>query len=139
MKDGGGTKFVASAPKQYVGCSSGCAVTLTGSPAFASTRSVFIPYKTIDGAWRLRLNIGGSVSSATLTGITFTITGVTFISAAIQSCSFIGANVSTPAYAKADSGTNTISIGHGSTAGVTGYWVSCDVELAGKPTWADAN
>jgi len=99
--------------------------------SFVNVRSVAIPYKTRDGAWRLRFNIKGTQTSATTT--TITVTGVTFKSGTsnYQPVSVIpsdsGRGFTIP-------GTSTLQVN--TTTSYTEIGASGDVELDSMPTWA---
>lgn len=114
--------------------------TITGTN-WTTYRAVCVPYKTVDGTWRIKFNIVGAFSSGTDNVFTATFSGVTFKTSsgygqaitvhddsgqshsAIRSCSVLN-------------GTSTIRvllsaiISYGATYGFSG-----DVELDGKPTF----
>lgn len=50
-------------------------LTVTGTN-WTTIRAVGVPYRTLDGAWRFRFNINGSISS-TVTGINLTVSDIT--------------------------------------------------------------
>jgi hypothetical protein len=143
MKDGGGTKFVAAAPKQYEAGKTYNGVALTvaylsgGGTLNTIHRGVFIPYRTVDGFWRLRLNLSISFSNATRSTGSVSVAGIT--------CKNIGINQGltiynvTNAFAYCTKNTNEIGFYTGTTQGTDAMSFSGDIELEGKPTWADAN
>ena len=55
----------------------GVPLTVTGTN-WTTIRGVFVPYKTTDGAWRMRFNVSGSVTSGTRTSYDVTFSGVSF-------------------------------------------------------------
>jgi hypothetical protein len=123
--------------KQYYGNSSDGpgSFNVTGT-GWTTTRAVAIPYQTIDGAWRLKFNIRGSLSVAD-TAVTLTISGVTFKSGGTQAIS-VSQDTSTTANTRRQrvtGGTGTF-IGTFDTA-ITDFTASGDIELDSKPTWAD--
>jgi hypothetical protein len=115
-------------------------LTVTGSVAgYASVRAVGVYYQDQDGNHRLKFNIVGTCTLGTYTGNTFTITGITFknVSSYFQAVTAFSHNTaggSMQAFCTPNS--NTIVLGHSSTASINGYSVSGDVELNSKPTWA---
>lgn len=114
-----------SALRQYT-------LTVTGTN-WTTARAIGVPYRTLDGAWRLRFNINGtlSVNSANLS---LTVTGVTFKSGTGngQAVSVFtqGGN---PAIARAQAGNAIIQMISSVSEG--GYSASGDVELDAKPTF----
>lgn len=99
-------------------------------------RGIFIPYQCQDGTWRVRFNINVSWTSATLTGAVITINGITTISVTQQiSGSYKNATsiVPRPIF---NASASTIALDSSSAGGVTGAYLSGDVELNAKPTWA---
>jgi len=126
--------FVSLQDKQYD-------LTVT-STNWTTTRAVGIPYKTRDGAWRLRFNFRGLYSSA-IANQTFAISGVVFknIAGFAQACVISydatgggGGAGGTEDIAQTNPGTNQIGWGYSTTR--TGFEVSGDVELDSMPTWA---
>ena len=104
---------------------------LTTTLSTWSGRAVGIVYKTIDGAWRLRFNIGGTTSSSG-TSVTFTVTGCTFKNANSQSVSITPTPSTTIQTAYASSGTQTIVCSSSTSNNI--WYLSGDVELDSKPT-----
>lgn len=136
-----GTSWVlAVVEKQYV---AGTAYT-NGTPtitaaSWTTVRGVIVPYQTTDGAWRLKFNLSGQVPSGSRTGLTITISGVTFKNIANYSQPIAGVVSaitarSTQSYVVANSGNMVIEHDTDTT---TAYYASGDVELESKPTWAD--
>jgi hypothetical protein len=110
-------------------------VTGPGGSNWATTRAVGVPYFTVDGTWRLKFNILGTVDSASRTSLTITIDGITF-AAVDQACTgYAGAGNPSLHPIIAAASANTIYIGH-TTLNSTYYAASGDVELTSKPTWA---
>lgn len=114
---------------QYVG---GTDFTVTGTN-FTLTRGVAVPYKTRDGAWRMQFNIRGTVSVA-VTGLSLTLSGVTFKSGFTQAVA-LSNNETSGAEGRANGGLSSIS---GDTSATRTTWqYSGDVELDSQPTWAE--
>lgn len=134
MTSDGNEIQVAEAPKQYVGCASGCQVTVSGTNSFIPTRTVFIPYRTADGAWRLRMNIIGTNGASGSTVLT--VTGVVFKTTFLQSlsCADMSANIGCRAYTSAGAATLSYVTLSGTSTSLS---VAGDVEMDGKPAWAD--
>lgn len=105
-------------------------LTVTGT-GFTSTRAVGIPYKTLDGTWRLRFNIVGTrTSSATWL---LSVSGITTVNVrqAIASNDDSGGSAQSNAFAEASS--STIQLTH--AAAFTGATCAGDIELTGKPSF----
>jgi hypothetical protein len=126
--------------KQYYGNSS------TGPGSFNVTGTgwktgyaVAVPYQTIDGAWRLKFNIFGFVSTETRTFYIANISGVTFKAGNGYSQACAGGPFSSaiPVHlTQVGQNSGDLYSYHGS--GTTDSYVySCDVSLNSKPTWAD--
>lgn len=98
---------------------------------WTTTRCSLRPYKTLDGAWFLKGNIRGSLSSGA-TSITLTIAGVTFNTAAGTSNVPVSTN-STGSYGYSNAGTSALVATAASSQ--TQWRLSFDVELDSKPTW----
>jgi hypothetical protein len=127
-----GFGLMAPAKGQY-------AMTVTSTVAgWATARAVGIYYQDQDGNHRLKFNIAGTVTSGTYTGGTWTIDGVTFknITNYRQAVNVSGNNLTAAAAAFTLVNTDDISVAHASTASMTGYYLSGDVELESRPTWA---
>lgn len=128
----GPQKSVATGPagwEQY-------ALTVTGTN-WTTTKAVGVPYKTLDGTWRMTLSVGGLFSSATGESSVY-ITGVAFNSFSNNGRQALA--VSTPLIRTTANEGATVS-GSGeirlSSAGTTTEWVvSGDVELTNQPTFA---
>lgn len=110
---------------------------VSGSITYTVVRGVLVPYQTLEGSWRLRFNIYGTVASGARTSYTLTFSGVTFKNVAnyYQACDcyHVGTEVGI-CYASPNTG--DVTVNHVSNT-VTFYGFSGDVELNGKPTWAD--
>ena len=96
-----------------------------------------VPYQTVDGRWRLIFNIDGTYSVATTTS-NLAFSGVVFLGPAVQAVSAGGGLVATNITRNrtASGGSNIIEI-VGDNASEGRYFVSGDVELSKKPTWAE--
>ncbi|MEN7982489.1 MAG: hypothetical protein ABFQ65_03500, partial [Nanoarchaeota archaeon] len=103
---------------------------------WTTERGVAIPYKDKDGNWRMKLNIKG-VFSSIQTDLTMTIEGVVFKVDSVLSTS---QQTTTPkdyeVWVNDGGGTIRLISSVGTTAG---RFLSGDVELDSKPTWADAD
>lgn len=98
--------------------------------------SSFIPYQMQDGSWRMRFNVGVTLSSAVRTQATIRVNGVTSIATyyqGVSGCSEI--TTATLQYAMFEGGSGDIIVAHAS-ATTSIYNYSGDVALASKPTWA---
>jgi hypothetical protein len=127
--------------KQYLGDGTGSLdFTVTGSPAILTTeRAIAIPYKTIDGSWRVLFSVAVTVASGTRTSFTLTISGFLTKNVAGWNQSVYGSSNSASALMSQQiSGvnTNTFTITHAS-ATTANYRIAGDVELNAKPDWAD--
>ncbi|MCG8685254.1 MAG: hypothetical protein MI892_10290, partial [Desulfobacterales bacterium] len=116
--------------KQYSEANGDFTVTGTG---WTTTRAVAIPYQTVDGAWRMKFNVGGTVSSA-VTDLSLNLSGTVFKIGQEQAIT----GFTTLAYymqSRVEAGTGIM---HGRTGTARSTWsFSGDVELESKPTWAD--
>jgi len=114
-------------------------VTLTsgGGTLSAVNRAVFIPYQMQDGAWRMKFNFSTTLSAVSRTTVVFAVAGVTFKgeSSYYQSVSGTSGNASPVIDAFTVPNTGTIQLDY-SSGTTTGHFVSGDVELDSKPTWA---
>lgn len=107
-------------------------LTATGTN-WTTTRAVGVPYRTADGAWRIRLNVAGTLSVAAATPA-ITITNVTFKTGQQQACTAADNNgVRTFSYSRANPGASTVTTNFSGT--VTDLSFSCDVELDSKPSF----
>lgn len=100
-------------------------------------RAIGIPYQTVDGAWRIKLNISGAMTSASRTGMTLTVANISFASTSPGDGQDISAyEPAAAAMCGAYTGTSNgqITIYHSSTTTTT-YNLSGDVELASKPSF----
>lgn len=101
---------------------------------WTTTSAAGVPYKTVNGAWRLRFNIRGALSVAAST-LTLTIAGVTFDrSQAITATLWNGVNFYPADRAEVTTATGNIELEAAST--FDEIMVSGDVELPGKPDFA---
>ncbi len=112
-----------------------------GTPTLAATnwtntRTTLLPYQTIDGTWRLRMNIWGSITSTTT--VSMTMSGVLFQTGrqALAVNPGGGTPIAIYCYCDAFSGP-TNSIFTNSPSAFIALSISGDVELTGKPTWAN--
>lgn len=105
---------------------------------WSSVKAVGVPYKTLDGTWRMSLNIGGAFSSAT-SNSTISVSGVSFSSFSANGRQALG--VATPlAPTSANEGATISSSGDislKSASSTTEWLVSGDVELSSMPTFAE--
>jgi len=93
-------------------------------------------YKTNNGVWYLRFQLGGLMTSASRTGITLVFTGVvfkTYASSNWQSCNGDVNGTVVPNYIQALGGTSNLQYGHASATTVY-YTADGFVELDAKPT-----
>jgi hypothetical protein len=134
---GDSSRVIEAKPKQYIAGQTynGVALTVTGSNSFVLSRGVLIPYRTSDGAWRLRFNIGSSGSTASATH-SVTIAGIVFHAGYTQatSCLTTSGGLSMVASYTSANGNSVNCI---SSAAYMAPTYSGDAELVSKPTWAD--
>jgi hypothetical protein len=111
-------------------------LTVTGT-SWTTLRAKGIPYQTADGAWRLKFNVVGSVTSASRANYTAAISGVVFknITSFYQSISASPTSNLTMQQAYATFNTGNLVCEHASGT-TTQYTYSGDVELEAKPIWA---
>lgn len=101
-----------------------------------SASAKLLPYQTQSGSWRLKGNIETSWSSTTVSNLTLTIDGIKF-SAANQAISWaLNSSVAVEERGFTVSGTNQIFLNLSSSVTTGDGYVSLDVSLASKPTWA---
>jgi hypothetical protein len=115
-------------------------LTVTSSASGWSTvRAVGIYYQDQDGNHRLKFNLVGAFTAASLSGATITITGVTFknVGGFRQPISAYNSSASINYVASAFTLANTgnVTVAH-ATATVDAHALSGDVELESRPTWA---
>jgi len=106
-------------------------LTVTG-PSWTTSRAVGIPYLTLDGQWRLRINIRGTIP--TNTALVISIAGVVFSNAAGSQVINISTDNFNGFVATVVAGTGNITMN--SVTSDTIWGVSGDVELESKPTFA---
>lgn len=106
------------------------ALTVSGPTGWATTSAVGIPYKTKDGAWRLRFNIHGTFTSASTGAVT--ISGVTYKTGIVQAVTATTSTSSYIVYCEADSSAISFSL----SANATQIQLSGDLYLNAMPTWA---
>jgi hypothetical protein len=107
-------------------------LTVTGT-GWTTTLAKGIPYKTLDGVWRLQFNVTGTATAGTRTSYAATISGVTFAAFTQAISARQGTDGISGGRAVPNSG--TLEQSHASLS-TTDYTYSGDVELASKPTWA---
>lgn len=117
----------------------GNAPTLSSAQAgFAVDRGLFIPYQMQDGTWRLRFNAVYNFTSASVTSLTVTLANTTFKNVAnfFQPISgfFASGTIRNVAYVTPN--TSNIVVTGPSAETTNRAYVSGDVELESKPTWA---
>jgi len=97
-------------------------------------RAVLIPYKMVDGTWRLKLNIYFTIATgASSFGLLIAgIVGKSVGSGQVLTCSDVNAGVAGSAFSQA--GGNAIFIA--TNASTTTVAISGDFELNAKPSWA---
>lgn len=128
-------------PKQYVSGTAYANGTPLVTPVaipFTLTRAVLIPYQTSDGAWRLKFNIGASISSSSRSSVDLDISGIAFKTPGNNTIatSFAYGAGTKFYYSIANSISDRI-MSYFPTTTTTWFSWSGDVELNGKPTWAD--
>ena len=104
------------------------------SSNWTKTSALGIPYKTIDGAWRLRFNILGSTTVTS--SFSLTISGVVFTgNDAVSITTDGGTRLAGASYTNAGAATFLCVALAGVSLGTVK--ASGDVRLNSKPTWAD--
>jgi hypothetical protein len=118
----------------------GGAPTLTlsagGGTLSSVIRAVFLPYQTMDGNWRLKMNCAVLLSTVSRTTAQIAINGVSFNSTSGYNQPVPG--IVNPIFAiesYANGTSNVIEFDYSTSTTNDHYW-SGDVELASKPTWA---
>lgn len=105
-------------------------------------RAVGVPYRTLDGTWRLRFNIvgtysvGTTLSNLTVAGVTFgsaVQTFSTYLTDAVRDCPTNIARTNSLGNILTMRGLDYTVVN--TIASITGVRAAGDVELAGKPTW----
>lgn len=121
---------ITSPQKQY-------SMTVTGSN-WTTTRAIGIPYRMIDGLWRLRINITGGLSSTT-SSFTGAITGVVFKNSDRQSGSGyvvqLGVAVKTIQEVNFTKNTNNFNVVATDIFDLVA--IDGDIELESKPTFVE--
>ena len=113
--------------------SGGISPTVTGTN-WSTVRATFVPYQMADGTWRLRFNIQGNFSVATV-ATSLSVNGLTVKASINQAVAgFHSDGVDTWVKGQANGTANTISVYAG--AARTSFCLSSDIELNSKPTWA---
>lgn len=108
---------------------------------WTTTRAVGIPYRTINGDFRLRINITGSFSSGTTTALNpLTLIGVVFKSGVVQGLTVADGVGSTRAAgefvtgARVTGGGSSFDVLLGANMSIANEWrFSGDVELESEP------
>lgn len=131
-----------STPKQYVAgtaYTNGTPTVTSAQGGFTLLRGVLVPYQTSDGAWRLQFNLSCNYSSASISSLTWAISGITVknVSGSLQACCGLCFSHTQGIRAFAIPNTNTVTTDHATATTSAGMAVSGDIELNGKPTWAD--
>ena len=104
---------------------------------WAVVRAVGIAYADSTGKWRLRINIDGTITSATKTTITIDVTSVAFKTGAVQYFTGGVGGLTGQAQLYCSGGTNIIAVFPSTTTDE--LFISGDVELNAEPAWAAAN
>lgn len=114
------------------------ALTVTCPQAgFSVIRAQGIYYQDQDGNHRLKFNLAAGITSASISSLTLTVSGVTFknLTNWNQACTAAYFGVLTTVQALTNPNASTISVSS-SAVTATGVIVSGDVELESKPSWA---
>lgn len=114
-----------SALRQYT-------LSVSGTSSWVTSYAVGVPYQTLDGQWRIRINIEGT--SSINTPVDLTITGVVFkTTGSVGQALAVWSNGAAGNYGRANSGANTIRML--CTANSTQWGVTGDVALDDKPSF----
>lgn len=117
----------------------GNAPTVTSAQSgFAVVRAVFVPYQCQDGTWRLKVNLVADFTSASISAITVSINGTVFKNVTNFYQAMVGffasGTIRNVVYVNPNNGNITVAA---PTAETTArVYISGDVELNAKPTWA---
>ncbi len=115
--------------------------TLTLSAGGGTLNSVsysrFIPYQMQDGSWRLRVNFQVALSGQARTSATITIAGVNFSAAGGDGQTLAGGitNSANNVLTYVPNNGTSFNFAYASATS-DGHWMSGDIALAAKPTWA---
>lgn len=107
-----------------------------GQAGYSTVRAVGIAYQDQGGSWRLKFNIDANFTSASVSTLTLTLSGVTFKTGVRQSASGYFATATTVPKVNCTAAAGTVILTLGSAATADGAAVAGDVELDSKPTWA---
>lgn len=114
-------------------------VTLSGGGGALSTVDLadFLPYQRQDLSWHCKFTVKISVTSVSRTTANISVNGLTFFAAGGNGQAVAGwdDSGSSAKYAFAKSNSSAFEIAH-SASNSTAYYVTGDVKLASKPTWA---
>jgi len=106
-------------------------VTFSSTPTgWSVNRAILVPYQTVDGAWRLKLTVDATMTTAT--DGSFTISGTTFKTSFNQAGNIMFSNGWS--YSTTTGGNGTVGVGFENNSTI--IRVSGDFELDSKPTWA---
>ena len=106
------------------------------SLGFTVLRAVFVPYQMADGIWRLKFNLQGDFTSASVQTITVSVNGILMSASYTQSISAIYGGNSTGLKSYALINSNQLQTTTTASITANGVCLSGDVELSAKPTWA---
>lgn len=153
MTSDGNEIQVAEAPKAYVAVlgttgntpSSACTATDTvlrvcsDQAGWSVSSNSFIPYRTSDGQWRLRLNLYGNYTSANASTVNVKIGGVVFGGVQPQAVTAMAEPIgnATLRGAYVNNGQSGMYIYLLQVANTAGVSFAADVALASKPAWMD--
>lgn len=104
---------------------------------FAVNRAVAVVYQDVNAVFRLRFNLYGAFTAASISALTVTIAGVTS-AATVQAVAglFAGNSNLPPGRHFSDTSAGTFTSQMASANLVSGIILSGDIELASKPSWA---
>jgi hypothetical protein len=116
----------ATVEKQYT-------CTASGPGGWSTVKCVAVPYMTANGAWRVKLNVAGTLTASGSAAVQ--ITGLTFRNDGAQQACAVGDNNAAQLahYSRANPNANTVTSSF--NGNVTSITFSCDVELESKPTF----
>lgn len=105
-----------------------------GQAGFSVDRARAIVYSDSAGVWRMKFNIRVAFTSASVTSLSLTIANLVFVSGNQAVTAFYSGSAVVPRCLTASSG-NTIDLANASVT-ADGAFISGDVELNAKPSWA---
>ncbi len=130
------SEYTYSSAGSYLGAG---APTLSGTSIGSTIYGFFVPYQSFDGVWRLTFNFLVGRSGSAIGSQVIAVNGVTFDVDGSQNVTFGASNLVSDGdvgYAFTSSASSNITLNFTTGNNPTAYFVSGDVQLNSKPTWA---